>query len=264
MALLGEGFRAGLRRPQFLAVNPAGPVAGVVFGLVLLAINLFLQVSFGAIAQISLFGAFDQKNIEQLVRSMLLGVLPAAVVTAFMAWVLAGVYRGAPVREVLNLRAPRLGFLGWLLVVAGFFVTIIVMFMAISKIVELAGFNPKSGGLVEETMSGMTGNRMMYFLALPSIILGAPLGEELIFRGQMFVALSQTRIGFLGASLITSAGWASLHWSGNWMLVILIFFMGLVLCVLLRRFGSLWVTMACHAAWNASTALLIFAAGSSS
>ena len=100
-------------------------------------------------------------------------------------------------------------------------------------------------------------------MTLPSLIIGAPLGEELVFRGQMFVALSQTRIGFPGASLLTSAGWAALHWTGNPMVVALLFCMGLVLCFLLRRFGSLWVTMACHAAWNASTAFFIFAAGSS-
>ena len=88
-------------------------------------------------------------------------------------------------------------------------------------------------------------------------MLGAPIAEELIFRGQLFTALSNTRLGFAGASVITALGWSLLHYTGNWLLVLFIFIMGLGFGYLLYRFGSLWVTLACHACWNAMSSMVI-------
>ena len=93
----------------------------------------------------------------------------------------------------------------------------------------------------------------------PLIAFGAPIAEEVIFRGQLFSALSQTRLGVSGATVVTSALWALLHLSEPWLSVGLIFVMGLVFGWMIYRFGSLWVTMVAHAVWNASYALLIFA-----
>ncbi len=61
-----------------------------------------------------------------------------------------------------------------------------------------------------------------------------------------------------GTALVTSALWAGLHLSEPWFSVGLIFVMGLVFGWMMYRFGSLWVTIACHAVWNTSYALLIF------
>jgi membrane protease YdiL (CAAX protease family) len=75
----------------------------------------------------------------------------------------------------------------------------------------------------------------------------------------MFSLLSNTRVGLTGATLITSASWALLHkGTGPWFLAGVLFVMGIVLSGLLIRFGSLWVTMICHSAWNTVAALSIF------
>jgi membrane protease YdiL (CAAX protease family) len=62
-----------------------------------------------------------------------------------------------------------------------------------------------------------------------------------------------------GATLVTSAAWALLHMSEPWLSVGLIFVMGLVLGWIMYRFGSLWVAMACHGAWNGIYSLIVFA-----
>jgi uncharacterized protein len=181
----------------------------------LLAINLFLQYGLGLTAVYAVLGgSMDDQSV--VLQGILLAMLPAAAVVAFAAWQFARLKGGNPV-DVLNLRLPGLRLRGWLSVVAGFIAGIVLIFTAISLILTAFGFDPNSGGLVENAMADLSSQAWIYVLVLPSIVLGAPISEELIFRGQLFSGLANTRAGFLGASLITSLGWSMLHYSGNWL-----------------------------------------------
>ncbi len=222
----------------------------------LLLLFVLLQIMCSIVVQIILYGA-PSSNSSNVVRGALLGMLPAAIIASAAAWYAAGLKGGKP-RQVLNLRWPQLGALGWVLVISGFFVSVMLLFGIALGLLKAIGIEQTPGGMVEEAMSGLAKDPSTYILVIPSVIIGAPLAEELIFRGQIFTALSQTRLGFTGASLLTSAAWSLLHFTGNWVLVGLIFIMGLVFGWLLYRFGSLWVTMVCHAVWNTSTSLVIF------
>ena len=116
-----------------------------------------------------------------------------------------------------------------------------------------------ASGMVEKIMADLADEPLLFALALPGIILGAPMSEELIFRGPLFAALRGTWVGQTGAVVLTAAAWALIHGaSAPWLFVFLIFIMGLLLGWLLLRFGSLWVTFAVHAAWNALSSLAIF------
>ena len=95
-------------------------------------------------------------------------------------------------------------------------------------------------------------------LVFPSIAIGAPLAEELIFRGQLFSALSQTPLGVSGTTLVTAL-WSLLHVTEPWLSIGVIFVMGLVFGWMMYRFGSLWVTIVCHGIWNGIYGLIIFA-----
>jgi uncharacterized protein len=258
MAAIGADLRGHLFRRLFQGNNPAGPGIAVAVAVGLLILNVVLQIIFSVVIQFILFGsAFG--NFDNSVRGALLGVLPAALLTGLVAWQAAKLRGGNP-RDVLNLHWPQLGTLGWIVVIVGFFLCVFVLFAIVLGLLKIVGIEQSPGGLVEEAMAGLAKDPSLYLLVLPSVILGAPLVEELIFRGQIFTALSQTRLGFIGTTLLTSVAWALMHYSGNWILVGLIFIMGLVLGWLLYRFGSLWVTLACHAIWNTSTSLVIFAA----
>ena len=221
-----------------------------------------------AVATIVLFGG-NFESTRDLVKASLVVLFPASLVIAWVAWWLAGRGGGSPV-NVLALRVPKLSALGWLSLLAGFMVT---MYVAIIIIVTVSGVDlsqytpgpdgqsPESGsaGLVKEAMYDIANEPWLFLLVFPSIAIGAPIAEELIFRGQLFSALSSTRLGVSGTTFVTSALWALMHMSEPWLSVGLIFVMGLVFGWMLYRFGSLWVTIACHSIWNGTYALIIFA-----
>ena len=50
-----------------------------------------------------------------------------------------------------------------------------------------------------------------WLLALLVVGVGAPLSEELLFRGFLLSALARSRLGFAGGAVITTAWWTALH-----------------------------------------------------
>jgi membrane protease YdiL (CAAX protease family) len=98
----------------------------------------------------------------------------------------------------------------------------------------------------------------LYYLIAAGLVIGGPLAEEMTFRGQIFAALAQSRLGATGASLITSGLWACVHITEPFHVMALLFLMGLALAWLLVRFGSLWPPILCHAAWNGLQALALY------
>lgn len=249
---LGPDFRAGLNHALYQPFSRVGlwPSVGIFVGLVVVN-QLILVWAFSK--GIAALGGENQE-----LRNLLLALLPSGLVTAWIAWMIVR-RQGVDPREVLALRLPALGLLGWLLVVGGFFVTINALFLLLATIF---GFDLDSPGLVEQgTMQ--FGRDPIFFLIAAGIVIGAPLAEEIIFRGQIFAELAQTPLGLSGASLITSAVWAVSHGATQPLHVVgLLFLMGLFLCWLLVRFGSLWVTIACHAVWNAIQAYALYSLAS--
>ncbi|MEM7747714.1 MAG: type II CAAX endopeptidase family protein [Pseudomonadota bacterium] len=90
-------------------------------------------------------------------------------------------------------------------------------------------------------------------LLLPVLVLciGAPLSEELLFRGYLFGRLSQSWLGPLGATLLTTLGWTLLHGGYSIIGLIQVFVAGLLFTWALWRTGSLWVPLCMHAIYNA-------------
>jgi membrane protease YdiL (CAAX protease family) len=80
-----------------------------------------------------------------------------------------------------------------------------------------------------------------------AVVVAAPLGEELFFRGLIFGSLRR-RFGFWLAGAISSAVFAIVHVQPP--LVILMFFVGLGLAFIYDWRGSLASSIAAHAAFN--------------
>lgn len=267
MALFQPGAEGGVFRRLYDGNAPAGIWVSITLALALLALHQVLQFSFAAVALVTLFDG-DFGNLREMVKSTLVGIFPASLIVAAAAWWFASFRGGEPAR-VLSLKPPPLTVAGWLVLLPAFMV---FMYLAIILIVVASGLDlsqytpgphgesPETGsaGLVKEAMFDIANNRWLFLLVFPSVALGAPIAEEIIFRGQFFAALAQTRLGVAGATVVTSGLWALMHMSEPWLSVGLIFVMGLVFGWMLYRFGSLWVTMACHAVWNACYSLIIF------
>lgn len=89
-----------------------------------------------------------------------------------------------------------------------------------------------------------------FWLFALAIVVGAPLSEELLFRGFLLSALARSRLGFFGGALLTTLGWTVLHAGYSGLGLVEVFLAGLFFSWLLWRTGSLWVPLICHALYN--------------
>jgi CAAX protease family protein len=94
-------------------------------------------------------------------------------------------------------------------------------------------------------------------LAAAVMTVGAPLSEELLFRGFLLSALAQSRLGFVGAAVVSSAAWTALHGGYSLVGLVDVYATGLLFCWLIWRTGSLLVTIFCHAVYNGAIVLAL-------
>lgn len=247
--------------------NPAGPWLGIFLVIALAVVYMVAQALFAVLISVFVFGASpdDQKA---LVKAAIIATLPASLLAAALGWGFAKV-RGGRARDVLALKNPGLSALQWIGLIAGFlfgmyaFMTLIMLVFQIDPAQYTPGpdgSSPSTGsaGLVKEAMYSLVKEPRLFAMALASVALGAPLAEEVIFRGQFFALMAKSSLGNTGAVLISSALWSLLHATEPKLTIALIFVMGIVLGSVLLRFGSLWVTMALHGVWNAIYSLIVF------
>jgi membrane protease YdiL (CAAX protease family) len=83
-----------------------------------------------------------------------------------------------------------------------------------------------------------------------AVVVAAPVSEELLFRGLLFGGLVNTRLGFVGTALITSACFAALHVQYDSWAIAIIFVGGLLLAAARHSTGSIVPCLAMHAAMN--------------
>ena len=81
-------------------------------------------------------------------------------------------------------------------------------------------------------------------------ILNDPFFEEFLFRGFLIEGLSRSKVGVIGAVILTSASWAIIHMQYGWFEIISIFFIGIVLCIAKIKSKSLYVPIAMHMLMN--------------
>ncbi len=272
---LGSDFK--LARQQWLYEAKGGQSLTAAF---LLMIGLFLVLSilqavFAYIAFAGFFGDWqvlatgETAGLAVFTKAAVIGLMPASLIGAWICW-RASLWWNPTQQRGLALHLPALGILGWLLVIIGFVLVVYGIYFLTFAIlgIDPNDYAPTAGGLddassmagvMEKVLADLSDEPLLFALAVPGITVFVPLAEELIFRGAIFSALVNSWFGKSGAVLITSAIWALIHGAtAPWLFVGIIFMMGIVLGVLLLRFGSLWVTIVCHCVWNALTTLSIF------
>jgi uncharacterized protein len=287
MSVFGTDFRRARREWLYPTEMMQRPWRASLFFILLFVASAILQTAAGFILYYVWHGAFTMSQLggpnsgltigvpsdqELFVKASIIGLFPSAILILFIALFFArfGLPKGM---GRLPLRLPQLGWLGWIVVVFGFGVSMLVVFSGIFAALGIdpetyapsgagLGSDKSSAGVIEKTMAALAKNPILFALALPSVILAAPLTEEIMFRGALFSGIASSRLGRTGAVLITAALWALAHATGApWLFVGVLFIMGIALGLLLLRFGSLWVTIACHASWNALSSLGLFGAG---
>lgn len=83
-----------------------------------------------------------------------------------------------------------------------------------------------------------------------AVVVAAPVTEELLFRGFLFEGFRRSRIGAVGATLLTSLMWASIHLQYEIAEMSFIFLFGLVLGFVRAKTGSIFAPILAHALSN--------------
>jgi hypothetical protein len=91
----------------------------------------------------------------------------------------------------------------------------------------------------------------MLVLLIGACVAG-PMVEEFVVRGFMFRGWSESRVGPIGAIVLTAAVWALNHTQYDWFGRFWVFVMGLVLGHFRWRSNSTWLTVMVHSAVNSS------------
>ena len=194
-------------------------------------------------------------GIEQLLESLTtdgllvsLSVFTSAVLCTGLIWLFIKL-KGTGIREYLGL-VP----LSWRMVLA-LVGLVILLLVALEVISRLIG-NPADPSYMAdmEAIYLSSGSPLILWLAVAGF---APLFEEAFFRGFLFIGLRQSRLGAVGAVLITAIFWAALHLQYNLAGLIQILILGLVFGIVRLKTQSLWSTLLMHSLWNSAALLAV-------
>lgn len=107
----------------------------------------------------------------------------------------------------------------------------------------------------QDTGFGNITQRYEYYLAFATLVVIAPLAEEILFRGYLYGKIRKYVPMWL-AMLLVSALFGAVH--GQWNVGIDVFALSLVLCALREITGSIWAGILLHMMKNAIAYYLLF------
>ena len=228
-------------------VSPSGPIVGLALAVVIIVIYFIPQV-LGVVYLVAAEG-MRGRTVGEVMSSLSESGIGAVVISLVASQVLALLFvilfarrRGRRPGDVLSLRQPKGGLWAYAL----WPVVFIGIAFAAGYLISLV--------LPHDPLEDMQAMIPLIFsnwawLVMIALAIGAPLFEEFLFRGFLFSSIAQSRIGVIGAALITSAAWSAIHpYSLQGM--VLLFILGLTLSLMLVRTGSLWVCVLSHGLYN--------------
>jgi membrane protease YdiL (CAAX protease family) len=167
-----------------------------------------------------------------------LATLLTAVLCIPLIFGIAKLKRGSLLREYLAIKAVSLKPLGqWL--------GVTVVFLLVSDLLTSALGKP----IVPEFVKAAYASAEPVWLLWLALAIGAPLFEEVFFRGFLFKGFERA-LKPTGAIILTAAIWAGIHLQYDLYNMTIIFVLGLLLGVARSRTGSIVAPIAMHALAN--------------
>lgn len=238
--------------PRYAGRSPWHPASALVAAIVIQAGLQLVAGMAGTLVAARAAGVEPESlTQQQLLSGVLVFLLVSQVCVVAAAWFAAGMFGGVR-REVLQLdRPPPSAFevvaaiLGLALLLGAYNLLIYFLWPA-SFLADMQQFVPMI--------------RAPYWpLTAASVGIGAPISEELLFRGFLLSAVARWRLGFWPAALFVNAVWTAFHAGYSAAGLIEVFIGGAYMSWLLWRTGSLWLPILCHAVTNGTfLALLAF------
>ena len=228
----------GLSAPQarLALVTPWGPWSATLIAVLITVASIAGSLILGRLGVLAMPNTPGADPIG-------LQVLLAQQAIVILLTVLVGLRSPGPV-AAYALRPPSAGWRAY-----GLGLALVAAFQLIATTLEFL-FSPSD--MVRDLKPFLELSRSPWWVfGLLVIGIGAPLAEELLFRGLLLPALAKSRLGFWGAALLSSLLWTSLHFNYSLAGLAEVFTAGLLFAWLLWRTGSLRVTMLCHGFYNA-------------
>jgi len=136
---------------------------------------------------------------------------------------------------------------------------------AVSLAVLVGGWDLLSKSLGREVTPGFMGEVMKsaqsdgaLWLLVVAFCVAAPISEEILARGFLYRGWSESRLGVVGAIMLSSLAWTSLHLQYDWFFFGEIFSIGLLLGYLRYRSNSTWLTIVIHGLNNTAATIQTF------
>jgi len=205
--------------------GPWDPVATIAFTILIATAFVVVQTTLAIPYLIMRVAASPKMDVNIAARALqadglfvglaeVTGGSVAVAMTVLIAWL----RKGPLLREYLALRpVARLETLRWLL------------YTALLGVV-LDGFSYLSGhAIVPDWVAAVYVSAVFLPLLLFAFLFVAPVVEELVFRGFLFEGLRYSRLGDIGAIVLVSLAWASVHLQYDWFYVGQVFALGLLL-----------------------------------
>lgn len=199
----------------------------------------YLQSSPGQPDFYELMNAIETIITTQMGLITALAIVVSAVFGVGLIILFASIKKGVSIAEYLGLkRITGKQILVVLAIIAGF----IILSDGLGSLLD----RPTSSEFVVNVYSTSVWPALLWV----SLIIFAPLFEETFFRGFLFEGFRQSRLGPIGAVVLTALAWASLHIQYDFYDIAVIFVMGILLGIVRIKTGSLWSTLILHAFTN--------------
>ena len=201
-----------------------GPVGTIAWSVVIAIVFLFVQIFTGAIYMIvttrDLTGAKMEAALAGLeFDGMFLSLCTFATLLICVPLIMgiAKLKRGSNLKDYLGLSLPRpRQMFRWSLITIAFCLLSDAIFILLRQ------------PTVPEFMLKVYRSTSPTWVLWLALAVGAPIFEEICFRGFLFKGLAATRLRWYGATLVTSVLWAAIHLQYDWYGIAAIFGLGLL------------------------------------
>jgi membrane protease YdiL (CAAX protease family) len=201
-----------------------------------------IAIVLGGLAGALTFPFVQGRSVRFIVAELVAELAFAVTVVAWVRLVSHGPLAalGLPRRPLIDVGAG-IGTGVALLLVAS-----LVLYLVRTIATHVIGHTPAEPDQVPRYVMGSA----LVYLA-PVVILAAPLGEELFFRGFLYKGLRR-RFSVWPAAMISGAAFGAAHFAGVDFLILIpaLFVVGIGLALLYERRQSLLASMAAHATFN--------------
>jgi len=134
----------------------------------------------------------------------------------------------------------------------------LIIYFILSSIALLLAIKFVPGFNVDQAQDigfGKLNHNYEYILAFITLVVIAPIAEEVLFRGYLYSRL-KSFLPIWAAILATSILFGAIH--GSWNLAIDVFFLSIISCILREITGSLWASILLHMLKNGIAFYILF------